>query len=120
MVSSPLLEQHVDIRLYEPNRSDDVGGPHLLDRANAERLVAVRKVDHNDGSGLSNVDMRRPMLARRKKNAHLKPVDVQDGWHWLYDNLTIGLLTCPVDAAHCNPTGVIPDRIIERRETSSV
>jgi hypothetical protein len=56
MVLSPLLEQHLDVRLYQSKRSHDINVSHPLCPANGERLVLVRQIDHHDRSGLENVN----------------------------------------------------------------
>jgi hypothetical protein len=68
--------------LDEPKRSHHVRLPHAPYRANCERSFTVGEVDHDDTSRPSNVDVGRPVLARRQEDAHVKTVDIQDGRHW--------------------------------------
>jgi hypothetical protein len=81
MVLPPLFQQHLHVRLDQAKRRHDVSVSHPPSRANAEWSARCRQIDHNNGSGLSNMDVRGAMLPRREKNTDLKPVDIQDGRH---------------------------------------
>jgi hypothetical protein len=83
MVLPPLFQQHLDVRLNEADRRHDISVSHSPDRPDTKRLVAVWKADHDHAAALSNMHVRRAMLARREQNAHLEPADVQNGRHWM-------------------------------------
>jgi hypothetical protein len=81
MVLSPLLEQHLDVRLYQSKRRHNINVSHPLYLANTDRLVFTWQIDDHDSSGLVNVNVRRPVLSRREKDAHAEPAVPQDGRH---------------------------------------
>jgi hypothetical protein len=47
-----LFEQHLGVRLHQSNGRDDIDGAHTSYRANAERAVAVGKVDYHNSLAL--------------------------------------------------------------------
>jgi hypothetical protein len=81
MVPSPLVQQHLDIRLDDTECRYDIGGAHPSHAPNGGRLIALGKIDHDNHPGLSNMDVPWAVLTRRQPDANLKPVDVQYGGH---------------------------------------
>ena len=73
----------------DPEGGLDVHSPHPIDRTN--HLRALRgEVDHNLGTTLPHMDMRRPMFSRRQVNDDTKAAKPKNGWHG-DNNLSDGL-----------------------------
>ena len=65
MVPPPRSQKQFGACLDQSVRADDVGLRHSIHRANPNRLITCGQLDDGDGSRLADLNVRRPMFARR-------------------------------------------------------
>jgi hypothetical protein len=77
MIPPPLASQEFPVRRDNRDGRSNVAATHLSHIADGQG----HELDRDRSAPLVDVDMGRPMFARRKQNDHTKPVDSEHGRH---------------------------------------